>query len=165
LESLGKLETKLLVVCDVACTIDVRNKVILLNINGEDLTSLVDHNHAVSLGVTGCNDAKLVCELLSEQQTGSGDFVHVEETELCNDEHNAVLGAVLHQYGEVTFLLNLDVGRSFEFLLAWCWVANLHDMQLLGVFAILLLTEAEERILVAGVVADGHISESGGKTL
>lgn len=38
-------------------------------------------------------------------------------------------------------------------------------MKLLGVLAVFFLAEAEEGVLIASVVADGHVSEGGGKTL
>jgi hypothetical protein len=165
LEPLGKLETEFPVVGNMGSAVNVWNKVVLLNVDGEDLSCLVDHNHAVGLRVAGGNNAKLVCELLSEEQTGSRHFVHVQETEFGDDENYSVFGAVLHQNGEVTVLLNLDFSRSFELLLAWSWVSDFHDVKLLSAFSILLLAEAEEGVPVACDIADRHICESSSETL
>jgi len=70
MEPLCKLEAELLVISNVSCTIDVGYKVVFLDINRKDLSSLVDDDHAVSLLVASGHDAELVCELLAEEQTG-----------------------------------------------------------------------------------------------
>jgi len=101
---------------------------------------------------------------LSVEKGGSRHLIHVKEAHLRDDEKHTVLGAILHENWEVTILLNLDIGRPLDLLLTWSWVANFHDMQLLGLLSSLLLTEAKQGILVARRVRDRHVGESGCKT-
>jgi hypothetical protein len=65
-ESLGELERELLVVWDVSSCVDIRDQVVLLNVNGEDLSRAIDNDHTVSLGVSRGDEAELVSDLLSE---------------------------------------------------------------------------------------------------
>ena len=69
-EPLSQLERELLVVWDVTGGVDVRNQVVLLDVDREDLSSAVDYDHAVGLGVPCRDEAELVRDLLSEQERG-----------------------------------------------------------------------------------------------
>jgi hypothetical protein len=60
--------------------------------------------------------------------------------------------------------LDLDVSRLLEFLLAWCWVTNFHDVKLLSGLSGFLLAEAEEGVLILIVIRNWDISESSSKT-
>jgi len=53
MESLGQLEGQLLVVWDVTGSIDVWNQISLLNVERKDLTSSIDDDHAISVGIPG----------------------------------------------------------------------------------------------------------------
>lgn len=90
--------------------VDVWDQVVLLNVDGEDLSSAVDDDHAVSLGISCGDEAELVGDLLSEQEGGGGDLVHVQEAHLGDDEDHTELWAILHEHREVTSLLHLKVG-------------------------------------------------------
>jgi hypothetical protein len=50
-----ELEREVLVVWDVSDRVDVRDEVVLFNIDREDLTSSIDHNHTISIGIP-CGD-------------------------------------------------------------------------------------------------------------
>ena len=143
-ESLSEFEAELLVAWDVTGGVDVWNEVVLLDVDREDLSSSVDDDHTISVGVSCGHEAELVSDSLSEEKSGSGDLVHVEESHLGDDEEDSVLGAVLHEHWEVTILLHLEIGRALDLLLAWSWISNFHDMKFLRVFTGFLLTEAEE---------------------
>lgn len=145
--------------------VDIWDEVGFLNIDGEDLTNLVDHDHTIGVGISGGNKAQLVSDLGPEEERGSGALVHVEETHLGDDEHNTILGRILHKHWEVTLLLDLNISRPLEFGLARGWVTDLHNVKLLGLLSLFTLTETEEGILEGGVVSHWHVSESGGKTL
>jgi len=164
-ESLGKFERESLVVSDVAGRGYVWDQVVFLDVDGEDMASSVDDDHTIGGSVPGSNKAQLVCDLLSVEESGRGNFIHEEETHLGDDEEDTILWAILHQHWEVTLLLHLQVRRSLDLLLAGGWVADFHDVDFLGVFASFLLAEAEERVLVLGCICDWHISESGCETL
>lgn len=93
------------------------------------------------------------------------DLIHVEEAHLGDYEEHAVLRAVLHEHWEIAVLLDLDIGRPLDLLLAWRRVPNLHDVELLNRFARLLLAETEQGVLVAVRVRHRHVGESGGEAL
>jgi hypothetical protein len=76
-EPLGQLERELLVAWDVTGAVDVRNKIVLLDVDREDLSSAVDNDHAVSLGVSSGNEAELICYFLPVEERGGGDLIHV----------------------------------------------------------------------------------------
>jgi len=84
---------------------------------------------------------------------------------LCDDKENTVFWAVLHQYWEISILLNLDISSPLDLLLTRCRVTNLHDMQFLCGLACFLLTETEQGVLVTGCISDWHISECGSESL
>jgi hypothetical protein len=129
------------------------------------MASSVDDDHTIGSSVPGSNKAQLVCDLLSVEESGGGNFIHEEETHLGDDEEDTILWAILHQHWEVTVLLHLQVGRSLDLLLTSGWVADFHDVDFLGAFTRFLLAEAEEGVLVLGGICDWHISESGSETL
>ena len=129
------------------------------------MASPVDDNHTIGSSVPGGDEAQLVCDLLSVEEGGGGDFIHEEETHLGDDEEDTILWAILHQHWEVTLLLHLQVRGPLDLLLTGGWVADLHDVDFLGVLASFLLAEAEQGVLVLGGVRDWHIGESGRETL
>lgn len=108
-EPLGQLERELLVARNVTGRVDVRDKIVLFDVDRVDLSSAVDHDHAVSLFVSSGDEAELVCYLLSVEERGGGDLVHVKEAHLCDNEDDTVLWAVLHQHREVSCLLHLEI--------------------------------------------------------
>lgn len=85
------------------------NQIVFLNIDGEDLTCSVNDNHTISLSVSRGNETKLIGDLVSVQESGSGDLVHEKETHFGEDEHDTKLWAVLHEDWEVTSLLHLEI--------------------------------------------------------
>jgi hypothetical protein len=164
-EPLGQLERELLVARNVTGRVDVRDKIVLFDVDRVDLSSAVDHDHAVSLFVSSSDEAELVCYLLSVEERGGGDLVHVKEAHLCDNEDDTVLWAVLHQHREVSCLLHLEISRSLHFLLSWSRVADFHDVELLSCLTSLLFTEAEDVVLVVGGVGHWHVGEASGETL
>jgi len=115
-EPLGKLKRDVLVVRDLSRSIDEGDKTVLLNVDRIEHTSLVDHDHSICVRVPSGHHAELVGELLPHQERTGADFVHEQVTKLGDDEENSELGAVLAENGEVSILLNLDLGKLLESL-------------------------------------------------
>lgn len=165
MESLGQLERELFVARNVASGIDIRNQIVLFNIDRIDLACSIDHDHAICFGVPGGNEAKLVCDLLSEQKSSCGYLIHVKESHFGDDKNNTILWACLHKHREVTGLLHLDISRSFDLLLIRSRSSYLHNVKLLSIVASLLLAEAENVVLVVSSVGHWHVGEASSETL
>lgn len=163
MESLCQFERQVFIIRDEIHWIDIRNQIVLFNVNWENLSSSVDDNHSIRVGISCWNKAELISDLLPVQKSSSRYLVHVQKAHFGDDEKNTIFWTVLHQHWEIAILLNLNVSRSFDFLLAWSRVADLHNMKLLYRFTGLLLTEAEQAVLITIRIGHWHICESGCK--
>ena len=82
MESSGKFGGEGLSIRDVLSAHDEFNKVVLLNVDGENLTSFVDADHSVGGLVPDRAEDKLVGDPLSVDYCTTGDLVHVEVAHL-----------------------------------------------------------------------------------
>lgn len=144
------------------------NQVILFNVDGEDLASFANADHAVSGQVAHSNEDQLVGDSLSVDQRTFVSFEHEKVSHFCNHEDQSEFWSCLHQNWKVTWsvLSHLDVYRDFEFSIAWGRRADFHDVQTMDLFGSFLFTKAEDTVLVGRVgVRKWEICEASGITL
>jgi len=144
------------------------NQVILLNVDGKDLTGFADADHAVSCRVAYGNEYQLVGDSLSVDQRAFVSFKHEQVSHFGNHEDQSKFRSCLHQNWEVAWsiLSHLDVYCNFEFSIAWCGCADFHNMQTMDLFGSFLFTKAEDTVLVGRVgVGKWEICETSGITL
>lgn len=99
---------------------------------------------------------------MSIKKNGVRNFINVKVAKLSNNKYNSIFFNRLHEDWEITLNIrwHLDINASFEFLWIRSWISDLHKVNFLNVVSSLFLTEAENTILVWGIISNRDINEA-----
>jgi len=122
---------------------------LVLNVDCEDLTSLVDADHAISLSVAGRREDHSVSDALAVDHGATRRLVHEEIAHLGDNKEQTKFRCDLHQNGEVTDGLSVhsDLSVDFELLSAGGRLTDFHNVEAVHTFVLFLLTEGEKTVL------------------
>lgn len=149
--SLSKFEGKSNIVSDMSTLVhDVRDKVVLINIDGQHLSVSVDSDGSSGLGVSYGGEDPRIGDSLSEDEGSRSGLEHVEISKLGDDIDDTVFLHRVDDDGEISLNIRRigELSSSLELGGTGGGVSDLHNMDTGGGIRCLLLDEGEQLVSV-----------------
>jgi hypothetical protein len=100
--SLSKSESDSSNVRDMLAIVgDEADKIVRVNIERKERSSLVNYDHTVSLEVSGSKEYDLLTDSASEDESRSGELINEEVSESGDDEEESIFSDDLHNDGKI----------------------------------------------------------------
>ena len=122
------------------------NQILLLYVNGKNLTYFVNANHSVCCCVPDRNKNELIRDSLSINQRGRLSLIHKEVAVFTDYEDYTIFWRRLNQNWEISkvFWWKYDLCLNFKLLLTRCGISYFHDVKPIYCFCSLLFTESKQ---------------------